>query len=108
MIISDIVTLIAVTVGSGGVGTLISVLLTSRNAKLENENAARAAMTNEFNAIVTQLNLNIDRLQKEQQQLREEMSRLGAEQQKAEDYIDTLLAGIANKTIPPIPNRHKY
>lgn len=94
MTTSTLITLIVAVLGSGGLATIITALVNSKRNKSQNETEARAQLTAEFNAIVAQQNIQIQRLETRVNQL-----------EKAEDYIDVLIAGITNGTIPPIPPR---
>jgi len=95
MTTSTLITLIVAVLGSGGLATIITALVNSRRNKSQSETEARAQLTDEFNAIVAQQNIQIQRLEARVNQL-----------EKAEDYIDVLIAGITNGTIPPIPKRY--
>ena len=94
MTTSTLITLIVAVLGSGGLATIITALVNSKRNKAQSETEARAQYTSEFNAIVAQQNIQIRRLEERVKQL-----------EKAEDYIDVLIAGITNGTIPPIPPR---
>ncbi len=94
MTTSTLITLIVAVLGSGGLATIITALVNSKRNKSQNETEARAQLTDEFNAIVAQQNIQIQRLETRVNQL-----------EQAEDYIDVLIAGITNGTIPPIPPR---
>lgn len=94
MSIGTVITLIAAVLGSSTLAAIITAFVNSKRNKSQSETEARAQYTVEFNAIVAQQNIQIERLEKRVNQL-----------EKAEDYIDVLIAGITNGTIPPIPPR---
>ena len=105
MTTSTLITLIVAVLGSGGLATIITALVNSRRSKAQSETEARAQYTNEFNAIVAQQNLYIERLEKRIDNLSSRVGNVDAKLDKAEDYIDILIVGITNGTIPPIPPR---
>ena len=105
MTTSTLITLIVAVLGSGGLATIITALVNSRRSKSQSETEARAQYTNEFNAIVAQQNLYIERLEKRVDNLSARVGVVDTKLDKAEDYIDVLIVGITNGTIPPIPPR---
>ena len=105
MTTSTLITLIVAVLGSGGLATIITALVNSRRSKAQSETEARAQYTSEFNAIVAQQNLYIERLEKRIDNLSARVGVVDTKLDKAEDYIDVLIVGITNGTIPPIPPR---
>jgi|SRR5699024_1809702 len=105
MTTSTLITLIVAVLGSGGLATIITALVNSKRNKAQSETEARAQYTSEFNAIVAQQNLYIERLEKRIDNLSARVGVVDTKLDKAEDYIDVLIAGITNGTIPPIPPR---
>ena len=105
MTTSTLITLIVAVLGSGGLATIITALVNSKRNKAQSETEARAQYTSEFNAIVAQQNLYIERLEKRIDNLSARVGVVDTKLDKAEDYIDVLIVGITNGTIPPIPPR---
>ena len=105
MTTSTLITLIVAVLGSGGLATIITALVNSKRNKAQSETEARAQYTHEFNAIVAQQNLYIERLEKRIDNLSARVGDVDTKLDKAEDYIDVLIVGITNGTIPPIPPR---
>ena len=105
MTTSTLITLIVAVLGSGGLATIITALVNSKRNKAQSETEARAQYTNEFTAIVAQQNLYIERLEKRIDNLSARVGDVDTKLDKAEDYIDVLIVGITNGTIPPIPPR---
>ena len=105
MTTSTLITLIVAVLGSGGLATIITAFVNSKRNKSQSETEARAQYTNEFNAIVAQQNLYIERLEKRIDNLSARVGDVDTKLNKAEDYIDVLIVGITNGTIPPIPPR---
>ena len=105
MTTSTLITLIVAVLGSGGLATIITAFVNSKRNKSQSETEARAQYTNEFNAIVAQQNLYIERLEKRTDNLSARVGVVDTKLDKAEDYIDVLIVGITNGTIPPIPPR---
>ena len=105
MTTSTLITLIVAVLGSGGLATIITAFVNSKRNKSQSETEARAQYTSEFNAIVAQQNLYIERLEKRIDNLSARVGVVDTKLDKAEDYIDILIVGITNGTIPPIPPR---
>lgn len=105
MTTSTLITLIVAVLGSGGLATIITAFVNSKRNKFQSETEARAQYTNEFNAIVAQQNSYIERLEKRIDNLSARVGVVDTKLDKAEDYIDVLIVGITNGTIPPIPPR---
>ena len=105
MTTSTLITLIVAVLGSGGLATIITAFVNSKRNKAQSETEARAQYTSEFNAIVAQQNLYIERLEKRIDNLSARVGVVDTKLDKAEDYIDVLIVGITNGTIPPIPPR---
>ena len=105
MTTSTLITLIVAVLGSGGLATIITAFVNSKRNKAQSETEARAQYTSEFNAIVAQQNLYIERLEKRINNLSARVGVVDTKLDKAEDYIDVLIVGITNGTIPPIPPR---
>ena len=105
MTTSTLITLIVAVLGSGGLATIITAFVNSKRNKAQSETEARAQYTNEFNAIVAQQNSYIERLEKRIDNLSARVGVVDTKLDKAEDYIDVLIVGITNGTIPPIPPR---
>ena len=105
MTTSTLITLIVAVLGSGGLATIITAFVNSKRNKSQSETEARAQYTSEFNAIVAQQNLYIERLEKRIDNLSARVGVVDTKLDKAEDYIDILIVGITNSTIPPIPPR---
>lgn len=110
--IEEAITIIAALLGGTGVVGIFTARRDSKRSKVQSENEARAQFTSEFSAMVAQQDRHIerqdrqiDRLSEELRDLHVKVDRMNAENVKAEDYIDTLINGIANGTIPPIPPR---
>lgn len=105
MSIGTIITLIAAVLGSSTLAAIITAFTNSKRNKSQSETEARAQYTSEFNAIVAQQNLYIERLEKRIDNLSARVGVVDTKLDKAEDYIDILIVGITNGTIPPIPPR---
>ena len=105
MSVSTIVAVIAAVVGTGGVGAVATAIVNSRRGNAQSETEARAQFTAEFNAVVGAMGAQYERLDAEVAVLRAEVQKLRSEHQAAELFIDTLITGITNGTIPPIPER---
>lgn len=105
MSVATIVAVVAAVVGTGGVGAVVTAVLNSKRGNAQSETEARAQFTAEFNAVVGAMGAQYERLESEVSILREEVRCLRSEHRSAEDYIDILIAGITNGTIPPIPER---
>lgn len=105
MTISAVVGVLAAVVGSTGVGAIVTALIQGRRNSAQSETEARAQFTAEFEAVVGAMNAQYDRLEKEVDGLRGEVQCMRSENRRAEDYIDLLIIGITNGTIPPIPER---
>lgn len=100
-----IITFVAAVAGSGGVGAIIAAVVNARKNNADSENEARAQFTSEFNAVVAQQNITIERLDRELKEVRAEVGAIRQDHADAERYIDILVLGISNGTIPPIPER---
>ena len=105
MTVSTIVAVIAAVVGTGGVGAVATAIVNSKRGNAQSETEARAQFTAEFNAVVGAMGAQYERLDAEVAVLRAEVQKLRSEHQAAELFIDTLITGITNGTIPPIPER---
>src|SRR5690606_33338688 len=105
MTVATIVAAIAAVVGTGGIGAVVTAVLNSKRGNAQSETEARAQFTAEFNAVVGAMGAQYERLESEVSMLREEVRSIRAEHQAAELFIDTLITGITNGTIPPIPPR---
>ena len=105
MTVATIVAVIAAVVGPGGVGAVVTAVLNSKRGSAQSETEARAQFTSEFEAVVGAMNAQYNRLEKEVDGLRGEVQCMRSENRRAEDYIDLLIIGITNGTIPPIPDR---
>ena len=105
MSVATIVAVIAAVVGTGGVGAVVTAVLNSKRGSAQSETEARAQFTAEFEAVVGAMNAQYNRLEKEVDGLRGEVQCMRSENRRAEDYIDLLIIGITNGTIPPIPDR---
>lgn len=107
MSIGTVITLIAAVLGSSTIAAIITAFVNSKRNRSQSETEARSANTAEFNAIVAANKDQMDRMKKDISDLKAEVYDIRAVHQSAEDYIDLLMAGIYNGTIPPIPPRHK-
>ena len=105
MSIATIVAVIAAVVGTGGVGAVVTAVLNSKRGNAQSETEARAQFTAEFNAIIAAQNTQLGRFDAELNRLGAEVESIRTEHRSAEDYIDVLIIGISNGTIPPIPPR---
>ena len=105
MSVATIVAVIAAVVGTGGVGAVVTAVLNSKRGNAQSETEARAQFTAEFNAVVGAMGAQYERLDAEVAVLRAVVQKLRSEHQAAELFIDTLITGITNGTIPPIPDR---
>lgn len=103
--VSIIITAVAALLGGGGIASILTARATAKRSTSQSETEARAQFTGEFNAIVAQLNLQIERLEKRVTGLDNQVNDIQSKHEKAEDYIDILIVGISNGTIPPIPPR---
>lgn len=110
--IEEIITIIAALLGGTGVVGIFTARRDSKRSSIQSENEARAQFTSEFSAMVAQQDRHIERQDRQIERLSTELSdlhvkvdRMNSENAKAEDYIDALISGIANGTIPPIPPR---
>ena len=61
--------------------------------------------TSEFNAVVAQQNVALERMERELKEVKAEVRDIRRDRADAERFIDILIAGITNGTIPPIPER---
>lgn len=105
MSIGTVITLIAAVMGSSVLAAIVTAFVNSKRNKAQSETEARAQYTSEFNAIVAQQNLYIERLEKRIDNLSARVGVVDTKLDRAEDYIDVLIVGITNGTIPPIPPR---
>ena len=105
MSVATIVAVIAAVVGTGGIGAVVTAVLNSKRGNAQSETEARAQFTAEFNAVVGAMGAQYERLESEVSMLRSEVQSIRAQHQAAELFIDTLITGITNGTIPPIPPR---
>lgn len=105
MTVATIVAVMAAVVGTGGIGAVVTAVLNSKRGNAQSETEARAQFTAEFNAVVGAMGAQYERLDAEVAVLRAEVQKLRSEHQAAELFIDTLITGITNGTIPPIPER---
>lgn len=100
-----IISLIVAVVGSGGLGAILNALVNSKRGVSQSETEARAQFTSEFNAVVAAQSEQLARHSKEITELHMQMVDMRKEHRSAEAYIDILVIGISNGTIPPIPLR---
>ena len=105
MSVSVIITIVAAFLGTGGIGAVIAAVVNARKNNADSENEARALFTSEFNAVVTQQNVTIERLDRDLKEVKAEVRTIRQDHADAEKYIDVLVLGISNGTIPPIPER---
>lgn len=102
-----IISLIVAAVGSGGFGAILTAFGNSKRGASQSETEARAQFTSEFNAVVTAQSDQLARHSKEITDLHVQMVDIRKEHRSAEAYIDHLVIGISNGTIPPIPVREQ-
>ena len=105
MSLSVIITIVAAFLGTGGIGAVIAAVVNAQKNNADSENEARALFTSEFNAVVTQQNVTIERLDRDLKEVKAEVRTIRQDHADAEKYIDVLVLGISNGTIPPIPER---
>ena len=105
MSVSVIITIVAAFLGTGGIGAVIAAVVNARKNNADSENEARALFTTEFNAVVAQQNVTIERLDRDLKEVKAEVRTIRQDHADAEKYIDVLVLGISNGTIPPIPER---
>ena len=105
MSVSVIITIVAAFLGTGGIGAVIAAVVNAQKNNADSENEARALFTSEFNAVVTQQNVTIERLDRDLKEVKAEVRTIRQDHAAAEKYIDVLVLGISNGTIPPIPER---
>lgn len=105
MTVSTVLALVAAVLGSSGLAAAITAFANSKRNKSQSETEARAQFTAEFEAVVGAMNSQYARIEKEVDGLRAEVGAVRTENRRAEDYIDQLIIGITNGTIPPIPDR---
>lgn len=91
-------------VGGGGV-TLLNAWWGRNRGRAQSETEARAQKTDEFRAWQEAQNEKIRQLNAEMAEVKSEVKEVRAEARSAEDYIDILIIGISDGTIPPIPAR---
>jgi NADH/NAD ratio-sensing transcriptional regulator Rex len=94
-------------IGSGGIGAAISAWVAHKRNGAQSETEARAQFTAEFSTTFDKQSQILDRLDKEVQHLRSEIAALRIENHRSELYVDLLITGIANGTVPPIPDRRE-
>ena len=105
MSVSVIITIVATFLGTGGIGAVVAAIVNARKNSADSENEARALFTSEFNAVVAQQNVTIERLDRDLKEVKAEVRTIRQDHADAEKYIDVLVLGISNGTIPPIPER---
>ena len=105
MSVSVIITIVAAFLGTGGIGAVIAAVVNAQKNNADSENEARALFTSEFNAVVAQQNVTIERLDRDLKEVKAEVRTIRQDHADAEKYIDVLVLGISNGTIPPIPER---
>lgn len=105
MTVSAIITVLVGVASSAGFGAAITALVNARRNSSMSETEARAQFTSEFNAIVAWQNTQIDQLRAEVKTLGVQVTAVRNDHAEAEKYIDLILTGIANGTVPPIPDR---
>lgn len=103
--VSILITIAATLLGSGGLGAIVAAVVNAQKNSADSENEARALFTAEFNAVVAQQNVALERMERELKDVKAEVRRIQNEHVQAEMFIDRLIAGISNGTIPPIPER---
>lgn len=116
MNVEDIITYaLTFIVGGGGV-TLLNAWWGRNRGLAQSENEARGQETNWFTAWreaqdekIRQLNAEVATVKAEARaeisEVRAQVKEVRAEARSAEDYIDILIIGISDGTIPPIPPR---
>lgn len=118
--IQIVITAAAALTGSGGIVALYQAKQNSARFKAQSETEARAGFTAEFEALVAALTQQLKDVKDEMKQVKQEAAEVkkeGKETQEevkrlrqmhldSEAYIDTLITGISNQTIPPIPPRN--
>lgn len=105
MDVAVIVTVLASLGGLSGIAAIITARVNSKRGSAQSETEARAQFTAEFNAIIAAQNTQLERFDAELSRLSSEVESIRTEHRSAEDYIDVLIIGISNGTIPPIPPR---
>ena len=103
--VSILITIAATLLGSGGLGAVVAAVVNAQKNSADSENEARALFTSEFNAVVAQQNVTLERMERELKEVKAEVRDIRRDHADAERFIDTLIAGITNGTIPPIPER---
>mgnify|MGYP000288831571 CR=1 FL=1 len=105
MSVSILITVAAALLGSGGLGAIVAAVVNAQKNNADSENEARALFTAEFNAVVAQQNVALERMERELKDVKAEVQSIRREHAEAEMFIDRLISGISNGTIPPIPER---
>ena len=105
MSVSILITIAATLLGTGGIGAVVAAIVNARKNSADSENEARALFTAEFNAVVAQQNVALERMERELKDVKAEVRCIRQDHADAERYIDVLVLGISNGTIPPIPER---
>ncbi|MGN6035536.1 hypothetical protein ACP6NG_09145 [Brevibacterium casei] len=89
----------------GGLVGVLNAWWGRNRSKAQSETEARAQRTDEFRAWQEAQNEKIRQLNEEMAEVKSEVKEVRAEARSAEDYIDVLIIGISDGTIPPIPAR---
>lgn len=91
---------------SGGAVAALNAWWGRNRSKAQSETEARAQRTDEFRAWQEAQNEKIRQLNAEMAEVKSEVKEVRAEARSAEDYIDVLIIGISDGSIPPIPPRN--
>lgn len=118
--INIVIAVITILMGGGGLGALYASRVNAKRFRSQSETEARAGFTAEFEAFAKAQGDQI-REQKDEiatlktdmaaqmatlrAETKAEVDQIRAEHRNAEDYIDVLIIGISDGTIPPIPHR---
>lgn len=118
--INIVLAIITLIFGGGGLGALYSARASAKRFESQSETDARAGFTAEFEALAKEQSNRLNEMKSDMAALRTEtrdevariraetkaeVNQIRAEHRNAEDYIDVLIIGISDGSIPPIPHR---
>lgn len=105
MSVGTVITLIVAVMSSSVLAAAITAFVNSKRNRAQSETEARAQYTHEFKAIIAAHRDQIADLRADVETLKAASAQDRERYERAEDYIDVIVAGVYEGRYPPFPSR---